>query len=43
VLVGELLEHLADDRVDIALVVAEIVGERPQRRPGDLQLGGCEI
>jgi hypothetical protein len=43
VLVGELLEHLADDRVDVALVVAEIVGEGPQRGPGDLQLGRGEI
>ena len=37
-LVGQLVEHLADDLVHIPLVVPEVVGEGLERRPGDLEL-----
>jgi peroxiredoxin len=43
VLVGQLVEHLADDVVDIALVVAEVVQQGLQGGPGDLELGRSEI
>src|SRR5689334_23983639 len=42
VLVGQLVEHLAHHPVHVALVVAEVVEERLQGRPGDLELGRCE-
>ena len=38
VLVGELREHFADDALHVALLVAEVVIERLERRVGDLQL-----
>src|SRR5215218_6679641 len=38
VLVGELVQHLAHDLVDVAFVVTEVVEHRLQRRPGDLEL-----
>src|SRR5215213_2489775 len=43
VLVGELVQYLADDLVDVSLVVAEVVQQRLQRRPGDLQLAGGQV
>src|SRR5918996_3692418 len=43
VLVRELVHHLAHDLVNVPLVVAEVVAERLQRRPGDLQLRGGQV
>src|SRR5947207_9175836 len=43
VLVRELGEDLADHRVHLALVVAEVVEERAQRRMGDLELRRREL
>src|SRR5215207_2231591 len=43
VLVGELVQHLAQDLVDVALVVTEVVEHGLQRRPGDLELGRGQI
>src|SRR5215211_1582210 len=43
VLVRQLFEHRADDLVHVALVMAEVVEERLQRGPGDLQLGRGQV
>src|SRR4051794_23234616 len=43
VLAGELGEHLPHDALHVALLVAEVVVERLERRVGDLQLRGGEL
>src|SRR5205807_682017 len=43
VLVGQLVEHLVDDPVDVGLVVPEAVEESVQRRVRDLQLRRSEL
>ncbi len=41
--VGELVEHLVDQPVDVGLVVPEAVEHRVQRGVGDLQLPGRQV
>src|SRR5436190_9628653 len=43
VLGRQLVEHLADDVLHVALLVAEAVEHRLERRVRDLQLGRCEV
>jgi arsenate reductase (thioredoxin) len=43
VLVGELVEHLADELGDVPLVVAEVVEQRLKRGPRDLELRRGEV